>query len=273
LRMCRQSQERHTATHCNTMQHNAVHCNTLQYTATHCNTLQHTATHYNTLPHTATHCNTPQHTATHRNTLQHAATRRCLRTGRQAQERHTQWSPSTRKQSVKLSSRASTGMGSNKRCNWAYRFSRFTVRRSFHNTHLFPQHTYFFTTYRYVDRKYVNRCLYISKVVDFGNVKSPINVCIKIWEKTLIGDFAFPKSFLKGIWLAVISCCVWNTLQWNTLQWNTLQCNPLQCNTLQWNTLQYTAIQWNTLQWNTLQWNTLQYTGTPPLFPPIQYML
>ena len=54
--------QRHTATHCNTLQHTATHCNTLQYTATkdtlfasrsvytriwslqHCNTLQHTAT-------------------------------------------------------------------------------------------------------------------------------------------------------------------------------------------------------------------------------------
>jgi len=37
--------------------HTATHCNTLQRTATHCNTLQHTATHRNTLQHTATHCN------------------------------------------------------------------------------------------------------------------------------------------------------------------------------------------------------------------------
>ena len=81
---------RHTATHCNTLQHTATHCNTLQHTARHCDTLQHTATHCtrlhqtapdwttlphcNTLQHKATHCTTLQHTAPHCNTLQHTAT-------------------------------------------------------------------------------------------------------------------------------------------------------------------------------------------------------
>jgi len=67
------ARERHTATHCNTLQHTATHCNTLQHTATHCNTLQHTATHCNTLQHTAAHCNTFYHAATRCNTLHHIA--------------------------------------------------------------------------------------------------------------------------------------------------------------------------------------------------------
>ena len=41
--------ERHTATHCNTLQHSATYCNTLQHAATHCNILQHTTTRCNTL--------------------------------------------------------------------------------------------------------------------------------------------------------------------------------------------------------------------------------
>jgi len=89
--------QKHTATHCNTLQHTATRCNTqsLQHSVTTgrhlciCtlftdrNTLQHTASHCNTMQHTATHCNalftdrnTLQHTATHCNTqsLQHSIT-------------------------------------------------------------------------------------------------------------------------------------------------------------------------------------------------------
>jgi len=74
--------QRHTTTHCNTLQHTATHCNTLQHTATHYNTLQRTATHCNTLQRTATHCHVLQLTAIHlqrtakygnSNTLQHLA--------------------------------------------------------------------------------------------------------------------------------------------------------------------------------------------------------
>jgi len=56
------AENRHTATHCNTLQHTATHCNTLQHTAAHC---QHCHTLQHTLPHTATHRNTLQHTAAH----------------------------------------------------------------------------------------------------------------------------------------------------------------------------------------------------------------
>ena len=63
--------QKHTATHCNTLQHTATRCNTLQHTATRCNTLQHAATHCNTLQYAPTRCNTLQHAATHCNTLQH----------------------------------------------------------------------------------------------------------------------------------------------------------------------------------------------------------
>jgi len=62
--------DRHTATHCNTLQHTATHCNTLQHFVGPMHipqpqmwigTLRHTAK----LQHTATHCNT----TTHGNTL------------------------------------------------------------------------------------------------------------------------------------------------------------------------------------------------------------
>ena len=43
------TQRRHTATHCNTLQHYATRCNTLQHT------LQQPALHYNALTHTHTH--------------------------------------------------------------------------------------------------------------------------------------------------------------------------------------------------------------------------
>ena len=41
-RETKNSRDRHTATHFNTLQHTATHCNTLQHAATHCNMLQHT---------------------------------------------------------------------------------------------------------------------------------------------------------------------------------------------------------------------------------------
>jgi len=44
--LCVYDSQKHTATHCNTLQHTATHC---KHTATHCNTLQYTATHCNTL--------------------------------------------------------------------------------------------------------------------------------------------------------------------------------------------------------------------------------
>jgi len=72
--------QKHTATHCNTLQHTAPHCTTLHHTATLCNTLQHTRLDKSSEPcdvaqyprqkHTATHCNALQHTVTHCNTLQ-----------------------------------------------------------------------------------------------------------------------------------------------------------------------------------------------------------
>jgi len=39
------SEDKVSATHCNTLQHTATHCNTLQHTTTHCNALQHSLQH------------------------------------------------------------------------------------------------------------------------------------------------------------------------------------------------------------------------------------